>query len=48
MKLSMYDAATFAERALRAGDLAEARSLCGRAEGAAFSRIGLALVDALG
>jgi hypothetical protein len=36
------------ERALRAGDLAEARSLCGRAEGAAFSRIGLALVDALG
>ena len=36
------------ERALRAGDLAEARALCGQAEGAAFARIGLALVDALG
>jgi hypothetical protein len=36
------------EAALRAGDLAGARSLCGRAEGAAFARIGLALVDALG
>jgi hypothetical protein len=36
------------ERALRAGDLAEARALCGRAEGAAFARIGLALIEALG
>jgi hypothetical protein len=35
------------ERALRAGDLAEARALCGRAEGAAFARIGAALLDAL-
>jgi hypothetical protein len=35
------------ERALRAGDLAEARALCGRAEGAAFARIGLALIEAL-
>ena len=36
------------EGALRAGDLARARALCGQAEGAAFSRIGLALVEALG
>jgi hypothetical protein len=36
------------ERALRAGDLAQARTLCGQAEGAAFARIGLTLVDALG
>ena len=36
------------ERALRAGDLAQARALCGQAESAAFARIGLALVDALG
>jgi hypothetical protein len=36
------------ERALRAGDLAEARALSGRAEGAAFARIGSAIVEALG
>jgi len=35
------------ERALRSGDLAQARALCGQAEGAAFARIGLALVEAL-
>src|SRR4051812_7616366 len=40
--------ATALERALRAGDLPEARALCGKAEGAAFARVGLALVDALG
>jgi hypothetical protein len=36
------------EQALRAGDLAAARALCGQAEGAAFARIGSALVEALG
>lgn len=36
------------KRALKAGDLAEVRAQCGQAEGAAFARIGLALVDALG
>ena len=35
------------EQALRAGDLAAARALCGQAEGAAFARIGSALVEAL-
>ncbi|HTQ07895.1 MAG TPA: hypothetical protein VMI54_28780 [Polyangiaceae bacterium] len=36
------------QAALRAGDLARARALCGHAEGAAFARIGSALIDALG
>lgn len=36
------------EQALRAGDLAQARALCAHAEGAAFARIGSALVEALG
>jgi hypothetical protein len=36
------------QAALRKGNLAEARALCGHAEGAAFARIGLALIDALG
>lgn len=36
------------QAALRKGDLAEARKLCGQAEGAAFARIGAALIDALG
>jgi hypothetical protein len=36
------------QAALRKGNLAEARALCGNAEGAAFARIGLALIDALG
>jgi hypothetical protein len=35
------------EQALRGGDLNEARALCGQAEGAAFARIGLSLVEAL-
>jgi hypothetical protein len=36
------------EGALRAGDLAGARALCAHAEGAAFARIGSALVETLG
>lgn len=36
------------ERALRAGDLDTARTLCGRAEGAGFAAIGGAVVGALG
>lgn len=36
------------QAALRKGNLAEARALCGHAEGAAFARIGLALIDTLG
>ena len=36
------------EQALRAGDLNGARVLCGQAEGAAFARIGSALVEVLG
>lgn len=36
------------EKALRAGDLARARALTLRAEGAAFGRFGAALVEALG
>lgn len=36
------------EAALRAGDLARARSLTARAEGAAFGRLGSALVEVLG
>src|ERR1700748_2975489 len=35
------------QAALRRGDLAGARALCGQAEGAAFSRIGLALIETL-
>jgi hypothetical protein len=36
------------EQALRSGDLGAARALCAHAEGAAFARIGSALVEALG
>jgi hypothetical protein len=36
------------QRALRAGDLDTARTLCGRAEGAGFAAIGGAVVGALG
>ncbi|HEY3500976.1 MAG TPA: hypothetical protein VGK73_40060 [Polyangiaceae bacterium] len=35
------------ERSLRAGDLAGARALCQRTEGAAFARVGSALVERL-
>jgi hypothetical protein len=36
------------ERALRAGDLAEARARCAKSEDAAFARVGAAVLDRLG